>query len=674
MLFLSLFSVRLKAQVNQTVTNGNNTVAITFPGTGCVYNWINSNPAIGLAISGTGNIASFKAINNGTTPITATIKATSINNGYAYIANSGSDNVSVINTLTYTVVATIPVANEPRATAISPDGKHAYIVSTNNERGRAANGSLSVIDAITNTVTATVDLERNALAVVITPDGKKAYVTNRTSNTVSVIDLVTNKFISDIQIQSPLGVAISPDGKKLYVTADGITEGTLYVLNTADNQKIATVSIGLNAAGVVESPDGKMVYVANDYLNTVSAISTESYTTTATIPVGDTPYGIAISPDGGKVYVANSGAHSISVINTTTNTSTELAIPGRPFGISVSPNGTEVYATCLDPDNTVVINTQTNTALSIGVGINPVSIGKFVSAGIGCSSLPITFTITVNPPPSISVTGTLAIISNIYGKPSKSETIYVTGANITGGILVTAPANFEVSSDNTTFSSEITVGVTGEIGPVPVYVKTKATSPVGNYNGDIILSSAGAANVNVPVSSEVTPAQLTIKADDKSKFIGDQNPVFTVTYAGFVNNEDFTILKQQPVASTAATVTSTIGKYPITLTGAIADNYNINYIVGVLDVISGAINAPNAFTPNGDGVNDTWDIKFLNLYANCTVEILNRYGNSVFYSVGYPIAWNGKYKGTDIPSGAYYYIIKLNNGSKPITGYVAVIR
>jgi gliding motility-associated-like protein len=673
-LFLFFSSNNLKAQTSQTVTNGNPTTAITFPGTGCVYNWVNNTPSIGLAASGTGNIASFKAINNGITSVTATITAIPVNNGYAYIANSGSDNVSVINTLTHTVAATIPIANQPWATAIAPDGKHAYVVSTNNDRGRSATGTLSVIDATTNTVTATVDLGRNALAITVTPDGTKAYVTNRTSNTVSVIDLITNTFISDIQIPSPLGVDISPDGKKLYVTADGRTEGTLYVLNTANNQQIATVPIGLNAAGIVASPDDNTVYVANDYLNTVSVINTITYTTTAIIPVGNTPYGIDISPDGSKVYVANSGAHSISIINTATNTSTELPIPGRPFGISVSPNGDEVYANCLDPDITVAINTITNAVSTIGVGTSPVSIGKFVSAGIGCSSSPITFTITVDPPPNIMVTGTLSPMLATYGKASVSEIVSVTGSNITGGVLVTAPVGFEVSADNVTFGTTITVGATGNIEPVQVYIRSGAITTAGAHSGNIVLSSAGATSVNLSVSSEVTPVILTITADDKSKFIGDPNPVFTVKYSGFVNNEGPAVLTQQPVASTTAITTSPLGKYPITVTGAMATNYTIIYADGVLDVISGAINAPNAFTPNGDGVNDTWDIKFLDLYANCTVEVLNRYGGSVFYSVGYPIAWNGKRNGTDMPSGAYYYVIKLNNGTKPITGYVAVIR
>ncbi len=83
---------------------------------------------------------------------------------------------------------------------------------------------------------------------------------------------------------------------------------------------------------------------------------------------------------------------------------------------------------------------------------------------------------------------------------------------------------------------------------------------------------------------------------------------------------------------------------------------------------------PNAFTPNGDGINDTWDIKYLDSYPNNTVDIFNRVGEKVFTSIGYPIPWDGTYKGSPLPSGTYYYIINPKNGRKIISGSVTIIR
>ncbi|WP_252793101.1 gliding motility-associated C-terminal domain-containing protein [Mucilaginibacter flavidus] len=82
----------------------------------------------------------------------------------------------------------------------------------------------------------------------------------------------------------------------------------------------------------------------------------------------------------------------------------------------------------------------------------------------------------------------------------------------------------------------------------------------------------------------------------------------------------------------------------------------------------------NTFTPNGDGINDTWDIPMLRTYPNCRVSVFSRYGNSVYNSVGYAKPWDGTYKQKQVPTGTYYYIIDLKNGRDKVSGSVTVIR
>ena len=83
---------------------------------------------------------------------------------------------------------------------------------------------------------------------------------------------------------------------------------------------------------------------------------------------------------------------------------------------------------------------------------------------------------------------------------------------------------------------------------------------------------------------------------------------------------------------------------------------------------------PNAFSPNGDGINDTWVIRYLNSYPDCTVQVFNRYGSLVYTSTGYPTPWNGTYKGSTLPVGTYYYLINPKLGRKPIAGPVTLLR
>ncbi len=90
------------------------------------------------------------------------------------------------------------------------------------------------------------------------------------------------------------------------------------------------------------------------------------------------------------------------------------------------------------------------------------------------------------------------------------------------------------------------------------------------------------------------------------------------------------------------------------------------------------LKAPNAFTPNGDGYNDVWEINRIELFPNVIVEVYNRWGQRVFSSVGYTSPWNGTNDGNYLPEGTYYWVIQLNDlgveNEQPLTGFVAIIR
>ena len=83
---------------------------------------------------------------------------------------------------------------------------------------------------------------------------------------------------------------------------------------------------------------------------------------------------------------------------------------------------------------------------------------------------------------------------------------------------------------------------------------------------------------------------------------------------------------------------------------------------------------PNTFTPNGDGINDTWEIKYLDQYQGCRIEVYTANGQLVYSDVGYTKPWDGNFKGNKLPTGTYYYVIDPKNGRKKIAGYVTLLR
>jgi len=89
----------------------------------------------------------------------------------------------------------------------------------------------------------------------------------------------------------------------------------------------------------------------------------------------------------------------------------------------------------------------------------------------------------------------------------------------------------------------------------------------------------------------------------------------------------------------------------------------------------------NEFSPNGDGVNDTFIINKIIGYPNNTLEVFNRWGNSVYKKTKYDNSWDGTSNGrvtisseSKLPVGTYYYLLDLGNGTKPITGWVYINR
>jgi gliding motility-associated-like protein len=122
---------------------------------------------------------------------------------------------------------------------------------------------------------------------------------------------------------------------------------------------------------------------------------------------------------------------------------------------------------------------------------------------------------------------------------------------------------------------------------------------------------------------------------------------------------------RNPQASPAESI-----RYKLILTGA--GNCTVSDSIYITVLKSPLI--PNVFSPNGDGINDTWSIKYLNSYPGCTVDIYNRYGQCIFHSVGYTRDWDGTHNGQPLPVGTYYYIINPKNGRPAMSGSVTIIR
>jgi gliding motility-associated-like protein len=92
---------------------------------------------------------------------------------------------------------------------------------------------------------------------------------------------------------------------------------------------------------------------------------------------------------------------------------------------------------------------------------------------------------------------------------------------------------------------------------------------------------------------------------------------------------------------------------------------------------STCVTVPMVITPNGDGKNDTWMIKNIDIYPNAEVLVYSRWGKTVFKTKNISAnPWDGRFNGKLLPTDSYHYILYLNDseGSKPRTGTVTIVR
>lgn len=313
---------------------------------------------------------------------------------FAYVANTFSNDVSVIDVASNTVVATVPVGSSPGGVAITPDGAFAYVTNSGSD-------NVSVIETAGNTVVATVPVGDLPFGITITPDGAFAYVANQFSNNVSVIATVSNTVVATVSVGNhPNGIAITPDGAFVYVANQNAN--TVSVIATAGNNVVAIVPVGSQPLQIAITPDGAFAYLTHSGSASVSVIATASNTVVTGVPVGGAPIGVAITPDGAFAYVADVSGN-VAVIATASNTvMATVAAGGQPLLVAITSDGAFAYVTRgggFGPGggtgDVVVIDTASNTVVAtITAGNNP--------TGIAITPAP---SAPVNNPPVVTITG-----------------------------------------------------------------------------------------------------------------------------------------------------------------------------------------------------------------------------------------------------------------------------
>lgn len=257
---------------------------------------------------------------------------------------------------------------------------------------------------------------------------------------------------------------------------------------------------------------------------------------------------------------------------------------------------------------------------------------------------------------------------------------------LTPTVLITSPTSTICTGDPLTFTATPLNG-----GTNPAYqwmINGANASAAGNIylatslqNNDNVtvqltsseacVTSATAVSNNIHITVAPTPVitlgpdQTILQGGSAQLSSNSSEPVNNYSWspAGSLSNPAI----PDPVASPLYTTT-----YRLDATSLLGCP---SFATVVVSVVPGPAIA-NTFTPNNDGMHDTWTINNLSSYPKCRVQVFSRTGQKVFESIGYPKPWDGTLKGKPLPIDTYYYVIELNNliKSKPVTGYVTILK
>jgi gliding motility-associated-like protein len=182
---------------------------------------------------------------------------------------------------------------------------------------------------------------------------------------------------------------------------------------------------------------------------------------------------------------------------------------------------------------------------------------------------------------------------------------------------------------------------------------------------------------NCQIDSTVTltqPDPITITVDEIKKASCPDIPDggISITATGGVPVPDYSYIWSDKSTTRNLTNISS-GDYQVTVNDFNLCSVTKTVTVGAVRDLCLILN--DAISPNNDGINDVWNIGNVSLYPSMEVTIYNRWGQSLWKSArGYPVPWDGRSNGADLPIDSYHYVIDLHNGTKPLIGNVTIVR
>ena len=319
---------------------------------------------------------------------TAAAKPAESNAPRLYVTNEVSGDMTIIDSGTYNVIATVPLGKRPRGIHASPDRKTIYVAlsgspiagpgvdeSTLPPPDKSADG-IGVFDVAQQKVVRVIKGGSDPENFDVSKDGSQIYISNEDEAAVSVVDIASGTVVKSAKVgEQPEGVKVMPDGKAVWVTSE--ETGTIAVFDPASGKIVKTFKVGHRPRSIAFMPDGKTAYVNAENDGTVVVVDAVKDKMLEAISLGKPgavkPMAVLLSQDGSKLFVSTGRGHMVFTINTATNkVAGSVEVGPRPWGIALSPDGKTLYSANGPSNDISVVDIATNAVVKkIPAGSSP---------------------------------------------------------------------------------------------------------------------------------------------------------------------------------------------------------------------------------------------------------------------------------------------------------------
>ena len=283
----------------------------------------------------------------------------------AWVGNFKDDTVSVIDTGSGTVVATVPVAKGPHGMAVSPSGSPVYVSSD----GASV---VNVIDAASDKVSSTIEVGRSPHGVALTPDGRFLLVGVYGEDKVVFVDTATRTIVGFAGVARPHTIAMRPDGKLAYVASQQPGAFALAVIDIPSRSVARSIPLVKPPRDLEFGWDGKALYFTQAGLDAVQVLDAANDNIVASIATGASPH-IAMQARGaafGTVVVQGPG--ELTLFDPATRKAVRsIAVGKQPHWMAPADGGKTFYVSNEGSNDVTVVDVAKGTTKTIAVGNAP---------------------------------------------------------------------------------------------------------------------------------------------------------------------------------------------------------------------------------------------------------------------------------------------------------------